>query len=112
MLKLGNKQIIGCYYPNYTNEELFSKESYNNYFSTIEHLINKHPSIDIILMGDFNILSALSFNNKIIYKIHLSYLNLHNLNTIKNKIIQFGTVYNQIQIIFLLTKKTFCCIIK
>jgi len=72
-------KISSFYIPNKTAIEVYSK-----YFKIINDKYYNYPNSDIILLGDFNIPSAISTNTKNSFFDNISFLNMFQFNNICN----------------------------
>jgi len=89
LIKFEDKTVIisSIYIPNKAIIEVYSK-----YFTIINDIYYNYPNSDIILLGDFNIPSAISINTKNFFFDNISFLNMFQFNNIcnsKNDILEY-----------------------
>lgn len=81
IIQLPHRSLIisSVYIPIRSNINIF-----NDYFDFVEFVYNKHPNLDILLLGDYNLPSACYSNIEVYFNDKLSYFNFVQYNHIFN----------------------------
>jgi len=82
--------ISSVYIPNKAAIEVYSK-----YFKVINDIFYNYSNADFILLGDFNIPSAISTNTKELFFDNISFLNMYQFNNICNSKMISSTMFYQ-----------------